>query len=48
MKRFGMPLPRDLEALTLWTLLTTKFRLGALRGLMVENRKIGMIKIGFK
>jgi hypothetical protein len=26
----------------------TKFTLGAQRGLMVENREIGMVKIGFK
>jgi hypothetical protein len=25
----------------------TKFTLGALKGLMVENRKKGMVKIGF-
>jgi hypothetical protein len=26
----------------------TKFTLGALKGLMIENRKKGMVKIGFK
>jgi hypothetical protein len=27
---------------------STKFTLGALMGLMVENREMGMVKIGFK
>jgi hypothetical protein len=26
----------------------TKFTLGTQKGLMVENREIGMVKIGFK
>jgi hypothetical protein len=31
-----------------WSMWATKFTLGAQKSLMVENKKIGMVKIGFK